>query len=183
VPITTQRLLRRTALAGAAVTLSIVAAGCGANFNAQTQQPYQAAEGTDAMSGPIAVRNMLVLASEDGKGRLYGSIVNTGQEPDRLVGIAAAPADAGDRAAGTPEPVTFGGVRSVTLQPGESLILPPKTGGPITVSGGEPGRMIKVTITFGEAAPITASVPVLTEDHYSPSPRPEASPSEGETEG
>jgi hypothetical protein len=34
--------------------------------------------------------------------------------------------------------------------------------------------MIKLTITFGKAGPITASIPVLTLDHYSPSPRPDS---------
>jgi hypothetical protein len=29
---------------------------------------------------------------------------------------------------------------------------------------------VNLTITFGQAAPITAYVPVLTEDHYSPTP-------------
>lgn len=193
-PITsTPRPVRRIALAGAAVTASIVTTACGAGFNAQTQQPYQAAEGTDAMSGQIAVRNMLVLASEDGKGKLYGAIVNTGQEPDRLVGIAAAQAGPpADGATAQPQtPVTFGGVRPLTLQPGRSVILPPESGSPVTVTGGEPGRMIEVTITFGEAGPITASIPVLTQDHYSPTPRAEDSESgaseggagEGETEG
>jgi hypothetical protein len=34
--------------------------------------------------------------------------------------------------------------------------------------------MLKVTITFGVAGPLTVSIPVLTTDHYSPSPRPDA---------
>ena len=186
----TPRPVRRIALAGAAVTLCIVTTACGAGFNAQTQQNYQPAEGTNAMSGEVGVRNLLVLASEDGKGRLYGAFVNTGEEPDRLVGIAAAPPQAREQGATAPtEPqtrVTFGGVRPLALEPGASVILPPENGSPVTVTGGEPGRMIDVTITFGKAAPITASIPVLTTDHYSPTPRAEPSESEaggqGETE-
>jgi hypothetical protein len=30
--------------------------------------------------------------------------------------------------------------------------------------------MVNVTITFGNAAPVSAYVPVLTDDHYSPTP-------------
>jgi hypothetical protein len=40
----------------------------------------------------------------------------------------------------------------------------------VTVSGAKPGQMVNVTITFGNAAPVSAYVPVLTDDHYSPTP-------------
>jgi hypothetical protein len=44
-------------------------------------------------------------------------------------------------------------------------------GGPaIIVTGAKPGQMVNVTITFGSAAPVSAYIPVLTDDHYSPSP-------------
>ncbi|GAA1570611.1 hypothetical protein GCM10009804_28780 [Kribbella hippodromi] len=42
----------------------------------------------------------------------------------------------------------------------------------ITVTGAKPGQMVNVTITFGQAAPISAYVPVLTDDHFSPTPPP-----------
>jgi copper(I)-binding protein len=176
VPITLPpRTVRRTALAAATVTLSIAVTACGANFSAETQQPGQAADGTDATSGPIAARNLLVLASDDGKGELHAAIVNTGQDDDLLIGIAAAPADAAAQAGATDSGtnVKFGNVRPMTLKAGASLTLPPPTGKPITVTGGKPGEMINVTITFSKAAPITAHVPVLTVDHYSPSPSPD----------
>lgn len=183
-PITlSSRSVRRTALAGAAATLSIALSACGANFNAQTLQHYQPAEGTNADSGSIAVRNVLVLASEDGKGELHAVIVNNGGSDETLVGIAQAPAGTPDGQAGGDQPteVTFGGVKTLDLKAGSSTLLPPSKGEetesgeapgePITVTGGKPGQMINVVITFGQAAPITAYVPVLTEDHYSPTPR------------
>ncbi|MEV4267462.1 hypothetical protein [Kribbella sp. NPDC049584] len=40
----------------------------------------------------------------------------------------------------------------------------------IIVTGAKPGQMVNVTVTFGNAAPVSAYVPVLTDDHYSPSP-------------
>lgn len=177
-PITlSSQAFRRTALAAAAVTLSCTLAACSAGFSAQTYQPYQPAEGTNASSGGIDVRNMLVLASEDGKGELHSAIVNNSQSDDTLVSIESAPADAPVQNGSVPqdadEKVTFGNVRTLTLKVGSSLTLPPATGAPFTVTGGKPGDMIKVTITFGKAAPITTSIPVLTLDHYSPSPRPD----------
>jgi hypothetical protein len=164
---------RRAAAAGAAVTLSIALAACGANFNAQTAKPYQPSEGTNADSGSIAVRNLLVLAAEDGKGELQGAIVNRGRTEDTLVSIASAPAE-GSSSTEEPATVTFGNVRPMTLATGAVLTLPPATGQPFTVTGGKPGDMIKVTITFAKAAPLTTDIPVLTLDHYSPTPRDDA---------
>ena len=78
-PITlSSRSVRRTALAGAAATLSIALSACSASFDAPTLQPYQAAEGTNADSGSLHVRNMLVLADAEGKGELH-SVIEIGR--------------------------------------------------------------------------------------------------------
>jgi copper(I)-binding protein len=181
VPITlSAQAFRRVTLAAATVTLSIVVAACGANFSAQTSQPYQPAEGTNATSGPIAVRNMLVLASADGKGELHAAIVNDGAEDDTLVSVesptaAATPAQNGNATAETPATITVGNFRRFTLKPGNLHTLSPSTGQPVTVTGGKPGQMVKLTLTFAKAAPLDVTVPVLTLDHYSPSPRSDTS--------
>jgi hypothetical protein len=206
VPITlSSRFARRTALAGAAATLSIALAACSASFSAPTLQPYQAAEGTNIESGQLKVRNMLVLADADGKGELHSVIVNDGDAPETLVSIAQAAPGTADGQAGADQPteVKFTGLtQPVELAPHTALVLPgsgaeapvakttPSTtpsaaptetpsapapgaeeaGPAIIVTGAKPGQMVNVTITFGTAAPVSAYVPVLTEDHYSPSP-------------
>ena len=216
-PITkSSRSVRRTALAGAVATLSIALAACGAGFNAQTQKPYQPADGTNADSGPIKVRNMLVLADAAGKGELHTVIVNDGSTDDTLVKISQAPAGTPDGQDGGDQPgeVTFSELKtplvlpagssirlpasdSVTPSPGETpsgapsetpsatpsetpsatpgttptpgeTPAPSDTPGVITVTGGKPGQMINVIITFGKAAPITTYIPVLADDHFSP---------------
>jgi len=210
VPITlSARSVRSVALAGAAATLSIVLAACGANFNAQTAQPYQPAEGTNAASGGIVVRNLQILSDADGKGEVHGVVVNNGAESDTLVSITQAPPK--PAAADTPPedatPVKFGEFQPLTLQVGAAVRLPqtggveptpsttpsttptavptgnptstPKTPAPVaaapfSVTGGKPGEMVSVVITFGKAGPITADVPILPEDHYSPTPRDDA---------
>ncbi|MFG1626976.1 hypothetical protein [Kribbella sp. NPDC049227] len=200
-PITlSSRFVRRTALAGAAATLSIALAACGANFSAQTAKPYQAAEGTNADSGSIKVRNMLVLATADGKGELHSAIINDGSTDDTLVKIEQAPPGTQDGQAGGDQPgqVTFSEFAPIDLEAGTSTMLPPAAGEEaasatptadptatptetptadpgskgIAVTGGKPGQMINVVITFGQAGPITTYIPVLTEDHYSPTPQP-----------
>ncbi|MEV6411224.1 hypothetical protein [Kribbella sp. NPDC051718] len=174
-PITlSSQAVRRTALAGATVALSVTVAACGASFDAQTSKPYQAAEGANGQSGGIAVRNLLILASEDGKGELHGAFVNTGQSDDKLVSITSAAADAQNTSTEQTGSVTFTGLKATDLKAGQSYTIPPAGGTPVTVTGGKPGQMLKVTITFAEAGPLTTSVPVLTTDHYSPSPRPDA---------
>ncbi|WP_202869265.1 hypothetical protein, partial [Kribbella antibiotica] len=132
-PITlSSRSVRRAALAGAAATLSIALAACGANFSAQTTQPYQAAEGTNASSGGIVLRNLIVLASEDGKGELHGVIVNNGDSTDTLVSITQAPPKPSTPAPGAvpvePVVVTFGEFAPLALKVGAALRLP-QTGG------------------------------------------------------
>ena len=196
-PITlSSRFARRAALVGAAATLSIALSACSASFDAPTQQPYQAAEGTNADSGSIHVRNMLVLADAEGKGELHTVIVNDGSQDDTLVKIEQAPPGTQDGQAGGDQPtsVTFSELKQpVDLKAGTSTLLPgagaatgtesptatPSEGqtpgaeapGPaITVTGAKPGQLVNVTITFGQAAPITTYIPVLTDDHYSPSP-------------
>nr|WP_238355415.1 hypothetical protein [Kribbella sandramycini] len=208
------RSVRRTALTAAAATLSIVLGACGANFNAQTAQPYQPAEGTNADSAGIAVRNLLVVASADGKGELHGVLVNNGAAADTLVSITQAPPKPVAPVAEGEQPpapvvVTFGKFEPLPLALGDSITLP-QTGGieptptatptstptatptatptttpspaapkPFSVTGGKPGTMIDVVITFGKAAPITTHIPVITEDHFSPTPRDDAEKGEG----
>jgi hypothetical protein len=177
VPITlSSQAVRRTALAGATVALSVAVAACGASFNAQTSKPYQAAEGTNAQSGGIAVRNLVILASEDGKGELHGAFVNSGQSDDKLVSIVSATVDPNAQNTSTEQAgsVKFAGLKETELKAGEAATIPPVGGKAVTVTGGKPGQMLKVTITFAVAGPITTSIPVLTLDHYSPSPRPDA---------
>jgi hypothetical protein len=175
------RSVRRTALAGAAATLSIALAACSASFSAPTQQPYQPAEGSNADSGSLHVRNLLVLADADGKGELHTVIVNDGPGNETLVKLAQAPAGTADGTDGNwaPGEVTFSALKTpLDLAAGTSTILPPvpsdgngeDEGDPITVTGAKPGQMINVTITFGTAAPINTYVPVLTDNHYSPTP-------------
>jgi hypothetical protein len=183
VPITlSSRSVRRTALAAAAATVGIALTACSASFSAPTLQPYQAADGTNADSGSIHVRNMLVLADSEGKGELHTVIVNDGPDDDTLVKVAQAPAGTQDGQAGGDQPgkVTFSELEQpVDLKAGTSTLFPPAGtagetpgaevgGATITVTGAKPGQVVNVIITFGKAAPITTYIPVLTDDHYSP---------------
>jgi hypothetical protein len=163
-----QRTVRSILATGAAVLLAAsVTAGCGAGFDAQTNQVYQAAEGANGDSGSIAARNFLIVADDQGKGTLHGVLVNTGDTDDRLASIAVDPSVEGVRVTGA-EPAPLPAGESVTLSGRESGSKP------VAVTGAKPGQMIKLTVSFGDAGPITMLVPVITEDHHSPSPKPKA---------
>ncbi|MFC0623529.1 hypothetical protein [Kribbella deserti] len=157
----TSRTVRRTSLLGAAALAVTALTGCGAGFGAQTLQPYQAAEGTNAQSGEILARNVLVLADAEGKGELNGAFLNDGAKNDYLTKVELDPSHQG---------IEITGMRAFTLRPGALLTLPPAGGKPIVIDGVKPGTMLKMTFTFGVAGPITTQVPVLPEDHYSPTP-------------
>ena len=178
-----QRTVRSMLAGGAALLLAAsVTAGCGAGFDAQTNQPYQAAEGANGGSGAIAVRNVLVIADDQGSGTLYGVVVNTGDSDDRLASIRVDQSVQGVKVTGgsaQPLPagqaITLGGGRplpNATGSPGKSETPSGDEVKPIRLTGAKPGRVLKMTISFGTAGPITVQVPVITTDHYSPTPKP-----------
>ena len=188
----------RSVLGGvAALVLAVsVTAGCGAGFDAQTNQPYQPAEGANGEAGPIAARNFLVIADDEGRGVLHGVLVNTGDTDDRLASIRVDESADGVRIAGSsaqPLPagaaLTLGGTQlpnatgtPETANPSETPD-PDDPGGavvkPVRVTGAKPGRVVRMTISFGSAGPITIQVPVITTDHYSPTPKPTPTSAEG----
>jgi hypothetical protein len=150
-------LTSRVTSTAAAVLLGVsVTTGCSASFEAQTLQPYQPAEGINGDSGSIAARNVLVLADSQGKGVLHAVLVNRGSTDDRLVSVTVDPSAQG---------VTIAGAQQQVLPSGEALPLG-SSGKAITVTGAKPGQMVKLTISFGSAGPITADVPVLSDDHF-----------------
>lgn len=183
----------RSVLGGAAALVLAVSvtAGCGAGFDAQTNQPYQAAEGANGEAGSIAARNFLVIADDAGKGVLHGVLVNTGETDDRLASIrldesvegvklsgsSAQSLPAGGalslggsllpNATGTPEASEGSETPGASETPGSGTTVKP-----VRLTGAKPGRVLKMTISFGTAGPITVQVPVITTDHYSPTPKP-----------
>jgi hypothetical protein len=159
VPISSTSRARSIAVAGAALLLPLtVSAGCSASFGAQTQQPYQAADGVNADSGPIAARNILVIADAQGKGVLNAVLVNNGTTDDRLASVAV------DRSV---QGVAVAGPQQQPLPAGEAVPLGTR-GKAITITGAKPGQLVKLTLSFASAGPITASIPVISQDHYGP---------------
>jgi copper(I)-binding protein len=161
VPISLPPRAKSIAAVGAALLLPLsVSAACSASFGAQTLQPYQSAEGVNADTGSLAVRNVLVLADAEGKGTLHAVVVNRGTSDDRLVSVTADPSAAG---------VTVSGSQELPLPAGAAVSIG-TSGKAVAVNGAKPGQMVKLILTFADAGPVTRDVPVLADDHYSPTP-------------
>jgi copper(I)-binding protein len=139
------RISRRVVAVAGVLAAAPVLSACGAGMHPQTALPSQLTEGVNIEAGDVYVRNLFVLGPQPGQrltahgdAPVYMAIVNTGQTPDRLVGVDA-PGLAGTAQIAngsinlppttlvtTNRPVTS----TQTPQPG----TPPATGSPIPAS-------------------------------------------------
>ena len=140
----------------AAIALVSVAAttGCGANFGAQTNQIYQPADGDNNKESDVYVMGALVVADEAGHGSVVARLINSAEQPDSLVSVAATD-DEGNQI--TVKPAT----EPIELQSGESLQL--ADGAQIQLSGDNlrVGGVVTLNVTFDQAEPVTVEAPVF----------------------
>lgn len=139
------------------VPLALALTGCG--MNAQTLQPYTPAEGVNSTTGPVLVRNLLVVADATGRGVVSASVITYGD--DTLTAVAGTPQKS-DGAAGSPLVVTSTGL-PLTLTSNRLVVL---TDAPVrlavTSPDLKPGLLAEVTLTFTKAGPVTLLTPVLS---------------------
>jgi hypothetical protein len=140
--------------AATAVLLAPALVGCGVNFNAQTDQPYNPGAGTSNQTSSVDVINALIVSGSDGSGTLVAGLVNKNpSRADQLVSVAGARTDKALQAhmAG---PLTVGSEKLLNLA----------TKGQVTVFGSQvkPGAFVTLTWTFKHAQTVTFDVPVLS---------------------
>ena len=139
------------------VPLALALTGCG--MNAQTLQPYTPAEGVNSTTGPVMVRNLLVVADASGKGLVSASVITYGD--DTLTAVAGTPQKS-DGAAGSPLVTASAGL-PLTLTSNRLVVL---TDAPVrlavTSPDLKPGLLAEVTLTFAKAGPVTMLAPVLS---------------------
>ena len=126
-------------------------AACG--FNEQTDQVYQPAAGKNLRSSDVDVLGALVVSANPGKGVFIASLVNKSTTTaDKLVGVAG-------------DGIQVSGGTTSTI-PAEGLVnlADPATGG-IPVRGAQvrAGSYVTVKLTFQNADPVTAQVPVVAD--------------------
>jgi hypothetical protein len=141
-------------MAKATLVLLIPAlAGCGVNFNAQTNEVYTPAQGVNDRDGQVDVLGAAVVSALAGSGTVVATLVNEDLEDvDRLTAVTVEGAQA-------------------EIAPGETEIpangsLDLATSGAVqaTSDGIEAGRFVEVVFSFERAEAVTIEVPVVTHE-------------------
>jgi hypothetical protein len=141
--------MRRVVTAFLIATLTISLTGCGAGLNASTRNIKQVTDGVEATvntdGNNIKVVNLLVVETAQGAGVLVGTLVNSLDQEDALLGVAINGQVAtitGSNVLAKNKPVIFEGpsanIKAVVL-----------------ALGAKAGQSVQVTMFFARAGEIT----------------------------
>ncbi len=132
----------------AALALVLLVPGLGA-CTQQTDQVYQPSVGVNNRDGTVDVLGAVVVSSTDGKGTFVASLVNSDLEKaDQLGGVT-----------GDGVEVQLSGPIEIQA---ESLVNLADTGAAsVTGEGVEPGRFVRLTLTFASGQETELNVPVV----------------------
>ena len=153
--------MRRTISAIAIAVLAVSLSGCGAGQNASTRQVKQVTDGVEGAinkdGNDIKILNLLVVAAGGGNAVLVGTIINTADAEDTLLGIAingTTLAYTGTNSLPKNTPIIFEGDRA-----NAKAVL--------AGFGGSAGSNVKVDLFFAKAGAITLTAIVRdTRDDY-----------------
>ena len=178
IPTTLGAVTARHRLAAAVLVLAApVLSACGGNFNQQTNQIYNPAEGVDERSGRVDVLNAMIVSSENGSGTVIATLVNNDLDrEDGLRSIAGAGDDSDLQVTpGGPTAIPAGGLLNLAER-GRNFAVGERV---------RAGYFVNVTFTFTRAEAITVNVPVVNgeEPEYTsvPQPTPTGAPSPSES--
>ena len=149
--------LRRLATAIMIPAAAIALSGCGANFNAQTNQIYQAAEGTNDRSALVYSLNTLVVGDGEGNGTVTARLVNQGPVEDALESYTATINGDDINVAPLAEPITIGTAPS----PEQSILIGPDAELRLSGDNFEPGDFVTLNLVFSESEPLSMEIPVV----------------------
>lgn len=137
------KLAVTAALSAGLLTLT----GCGYINDQQTTEQYVASDGTHAEVGPVQLRNMLIVASDENRpGRVLGAIYNSSSR-DVTVTLSGAE-----------------GAQAVVPVERNSYTLLNDSTNPVVLStaGGKPGSLVDITVSAGGTnLSQTVKVPVV----------------------
>ena len=149
----TRRAARTAAALATAVVALVALTGCGAGLKALTDQSFDPSSGIDTGVGNIQVSNLLVLTTADGA-ELTAGLVNNGDAPDQLTAVTVE----------TSPPVTL--TAPIDVPPDANVTVGPPGDTRVFLHdfGGEPGQLVKVTMTFRDAGVLSTETLVTTEN-------------------
>ena len=141
--------MRRVVTAFLIALLTISLSGCGAGLNAETRNLKQVTDGVEAAittnGNNIKVVNLLIVETAAGAGVLVGTLVNSMDQEDTLLGLAINGQVAtltGTNALAKNTPVMFEGPRA-----NAKAVVP--------LLGAKAGESIQVTLFFARAGEVT----------------------------
>jgi hypothetical protein len=153
--------MRRTVSAIAIAVLAVSLSGCGAGQNASTRQVKQVTDGVEGSiikdGNNIKIVNLLVVAAGGGNAVLVGTIINTADVEDKLLGVAingTTTSYTGTNTLPKNTPIIFEGDRA-----NAKAVL--------AGFGGSAGSNVKVGLFFAKAGAITLTAIVReAKDEY-----------------
>ena len=141
--------MRRVVTAFLIALLTISLSGCGAGLNAETRNLKQVTDGAEAAittnGNNIKVVNLLIVETAAGAGVLVGTLVNSMDQEDTLLGLAINGQVAtltGTNALAKNTPVIFEGPRA-----NAKAVVP--------LLGAKAGQSVQVTLFFARAGEVT----------------------------
>ena len=141
--------MRRVLTALLIATLAVSLSGCGAGLNAETRKLKQVTDGVEATvntdGNNIKVVNLLVVETAEGSGVLVGTLVNSLDQEDALLGVAINGQIAsltGSNVLVKNKPVIFEGP-SANIK----AVVP--------ILGAKAGQRVQVTMFFARAGEVT----------------------------
>jgi len=141
--------MRRVLTSLLIATLAVSLSGCGAGLNAETRKLKQVTDGVEATvnteGNNIKVVNLLVVETAEGAGVLVGTLVNSLDQEDALLGVAMNGQIAsltGSNVLAKNKPVIFEGP-SANIK----AVVP--------VLGAKAGQRVQVTMFFARAGEVT----------------------------
>lgn len=141
--------MRRVLITLLIATLTLSLSGCGAGLNAETRNLKQVTDGVEATvntaGNNIKVVNLLVVETAEGDGVLVGTLVNSLDQEDALLGVAINGQVAtvtGTNALAKNKPVIFEGPSA-----NAKAVVP--------VLGAKAGESIQVMLFFARAGQVT----------------------------
>ena len=141
--------MRRVLTALLIATLAVSLSGCGAGLNAETRKLKQVTDGVEATvnteGNNIKVVNLLVVETAEGAGVLVGTLVNSLDQEDALLGVAINGQIAsltGSNVLVKNKPVIFEGP-SANIK----AVVP--------ILGAKAGQRVQVTMFFARAGEVT----------------------------
>ena len=153
--------MRRVVTAFLIALLTISLSGCGAGLNAETRNLKQVTDGVEAAittnGNNIKVVNLLIVETAAGAGVLVGTLVNSMDQEDTLLGLAINGQVAtltGINALAKNTPVIFEGPRA-----NAKAVVP--------VLGAKAGESIQITLFFARAGEVTVQAVIRNQrDDY-----------------